>query len=380
MKVLFVTGPSPPTVFWVPPLATALRNAGHDVLMATVEELTPIAEQMAIPFVTVTDRTLESLLSTDREGRSVDHPESLEDQVRFHGTWLARLAAASIDRLLALADHWRPDAVIGGTSNYAAGLLAAHLDIPHVRHQWDFLDNRASDPYADEELAPELAGLGRDRLPPPDLILDITPPSISPAPFAPNTAHARWIGTNLARKMEPWMLSSGDRKRVCVTAGSQVGGPVTRDADFLIGLARSLAPLDVEVVVAAPDDVAPGLRKELPSLRVGWMPLEVLAPHCDLIIHHGGASTALNAMAAGTPQLVLFDWLLYRSSWRRLADQGSAILLDDLADHVPEHVAKMCTSILADSGFGERARVLASEIAGLPGPTRHVAPIEELVG
>ncbi|TDC68162.1 glycosyltransferase family 1 protein, partial [Streptomyces hainanensis] len=187
MRVLFIAGPSPATMFWAPPLANALRNAGHSVVMATTEETTRIAEQMAIPFVTVTDRSLEDLLSTGRDGRPVDFPETVEDSIRFHGSWMARLAAASHDRLRELTDHWRPDVIVGGSQSYAAALLAATLDVPYVRHTWDALEIPESNRYADEELAPELAALGRSALPDPNLVLDVTPPSVSPPTLSPGT-------------------------------------------------------------------------------------------------------------------------------------------------------------------------------------------------
>ncbi|GAB2898098.1 glycosyltransferase [Streptomyces mayteni] len=377
MRVLFIAGPSPATMFWAPPLANALRNAGHSVVMATTEETTRIAEQMAIPFVTVTDRLLEELLSTGRDGRPVDYPETVEDSIRFHGSWMARLAAASHDRLRELTDHWRPDVIVGGSQSYGAALLAATLDVPYVRHTWDALEIPGSNRYADEELAPELAALGRSALPDPNLVLDVTPPSVSPPALAPGTVRTRWVGTNLARAVEPWMLTAGKRRRICVTAGTRVAA--SESQAFLIGLARDLADFDAELVVAAPEDVAPAVREALPDLRVGWLPLEVLVPGCDLIVHHGGGSTAMNAMAAGTPQLVLSEWPLYRELWQRLADQGSAIVLGTAEEHAPESVAKACQRLLGDVGYAERARELADEIAGLPGPTEQVARVEALV-
>ncbi|TWP50520.1 glycosyltransferase family 1 protein [Lentzea tibetensis] len=378
MNVLFVTGPSPATMFWAPPLATALRNAGHTVVLATTEETTPIAQQMAIPFVPVCDRPLEALLSTDRNGVELPWPVTVEEQIEFHGAWMARLAAASYAKLRELADHWRPDVVVGGSQSYAAGLLAARLGVPHVRHTWDALEIPEANPYADVELAPELGELGLDALPHPDLVLDVTPPSISPAPHAPGTVHARWIGTNLARPIDPWMLARGSRPRICVTAGTRVAA--SESQEFLIGLARDLGDLDADLVVAAPEDVAPAVREALPELRVGWMPLEVLVPNCDLIVHHGGGSTAMNAMAAGTPQLVLSEWPLYKPLWQRLADHGSAIVLSGAEEHATERVAKACDQLLGDRTFAERASAMADEIAGLPGPVDHVRRIDGLVG
>ncbi|MET7935540.1 hypothetical protein [Streptomyces sp. NPDC005322] len=41
MKILFVASGSPATVFALAPLATAARNAGHDVFMGAVEDMVP---------------------------------------------------------------------------------------------------------------------------------------------------------------------------------------------------------------------------------------------------------------------------------------------------------------------------------------------------
>jgi hypothetical protein len=107
---------------------------------------------------------------------------------------------------------------------YAAPLLAAHLGVPNVRHTWDAVEVTEVDPGADQELAPELAALGLDRLPEPDLLLEVCPESLRPpvAPPARRTLPLRWISTNGQRRLEPWMYRTGDRPLVCVTAGSRV--------------------------------------------------------------------------------------------------------------------------------------------------------------
>ncbi|MFB7297707.1 glycosyltransferase [Streptomyces rubiginosohelvolus] len=382
MKVLFITGPSPPTMFWAPPVAAALRNAGHEVLMATTEESAPIARQLGLPFLTVTDRTIGSLLSVDRDGRPVPPPETREDQIRFHGAWMARLAAACLPGLRDLAAHWRPDVIIGGSQSYAAGLLATHLGVPYVRHTWDSLEIPEGNAHGDVELAPELSALGLEALPPPALILDVTPPSLSRGPIARGTVHARWVGTNLARRMEPWMLARGERPRICVTAGSRVAaGAADESTAFLNSLLGGLSGLDAEIVVAAPDEVAASVRTAVPGLRgVGWMPLEVLLPNCDLLLHHGGGSTAMNAMAAGTPQVVLCEWPLYLGHWKRLEEHGSALVLEPEEDGTFDAgtVVKACHEMFTESSYRERAHELATEIAALPGPDKHVERIESL--
>ena len=68
MRFLFITGGSPACVFAVAPLASAVRNAGHEVFMAANEDL--------IPDVTVDEayraRELNDVLPSAR-AQVVDH-------------------------------------------------------------------------------------------------------------------------------------------------------------------------------------------------------------------------------------------------------------------------------------------------------------------
>ncbi|NED56381.1 glycosyltransferase family 1 protein, partial [Micromonospora aurantiaca] len=96
---MFTAGGSAAVVFGMAPLATAARNAGHDVLMTADEPLVDTAAAIGIPAV-----------ATPPPG----------------------MAAARLDALLDLAEDWPADVVVGGLS-YVPGLVAAHLKVPYVR-------------------------------------------------------------------------------------------------------------------------------------------------------------------------------------------------------------------------------------------------------
>lgn len=376
MKVLFVSGASPATLFAHVPLAQALRNAGHEVLLATTEEMTSVGETCALPFVTVTDRTIAGLLSTDRDGAPVPEPVGLEEELRYAGGWFGRLAAACLDGLVEVSRHWRPDLVVGGTMCYAAALLAARLGVPHIRLAWDAQDCREVHPLAEEELAPEVRALGLTALPEPALFLDICPPGLR-HPTAPPARMTRWVPGNAQRALEPWMYTGSGRPRVCVTSGSR--SSVSPIHDFLSELVADLAGLDAEVLVAAPEADAGALRERFPGLRVGWMPLDVLAPTCDLVVHHGGGVTALTALAAGRPQLVLPRWSIFGDSWRRIGASGAGItLFPDEA--TSEAVAKGCRELLTEPSYSERAGDLSAQMAAMPSPAEQVPVLEALGG
>ncbi|MEU6660807.1 nucleotide disphospho-sugar-binding domain-containing protein [Streptomyces sp. NPDC046821] len=376
MKILFVAGGSPATVFALAPLATAVRNAGHETFMASIEKIMPFIAGAGLPGIALNSLTPPDYMHKDRSGAPLEFPTSQREERRYAGRGFARLGAASIEPLRELARSWRPDLVVGGSLSYAAGLLAAELGVPYVRHAWDPASTTQMDVGATQELQPELASLGRDTLPEPDLFIDICPESLRP-PQAPPAQLMRWIPGNQQRRLEPWMYAKGERPRVCVTAGSQAADPYVREKNlqFMRALIRNVAVLDVEVVVAAPEEIAAEVRSD--EVKAGWIPMDVLAPTCDVIMHHGGGVTSMTAMNAGVPQLIVPHLSHTVSPSRRMAEYGAAIVL--MPDEVTaDNSAEACRELLRNPSYRTRAREIQAEIGALPLPGELVGTLEKL--
>ncbi|MFF8608677.1 nucleotide disphospho-sugar-binding domain-containing protein [Streptomyces sp. NPDC015346] len=364
MKVLFIPGNSPYPIFSHAPLATAVRNAGHEVLMGGIDWVLPNIASVGLAPVKISPVSMEEVSAF--MGAMPDDPL---EQLKAVGRVYAEIAVDSLEPLLDLADHWRPDLVVGGGMFYTAPLLAHHLGIPSVRLEWDRIDARAYDPGAEAVLAPVLGELGLDRVPGPDLWLDVCPPSLRPANPLP-ARPMRWIPGNPQKPLEPWMYTKGDRPRVYITAGTRLfSGEGLRD------MARSIAGLGVEVVVGAPENVAAELRAELPDVRIGWVPLDVLAPTCDVIVHHGGGGTDMTALNAGVPQLIAHPEYPTEAT-RKVAEFGAAILIESGPE---QDITEACQKLLSDAGYRERAGLLSREIAELPLPGEIVGELEKLV-
>ncbi|MFC0037785.1 nucleotide disphospho-sugar-binding domain-containing protein [Actinomadura rayongensis] len=373
MKILFSSAGSPATVFAIAPLATAVRNAGHEVFVSANADMVPAITGVGLPAISVTSRPLKDFVTKDRAGDPVPRPQDPTEELQFVGRWFGRLAAESLEPLRELSRHWRPDVVVGGSMSYVAGLLAASLGVPYVRQTIDTTETTGIDPGAAAELAPELADLGLSGLPDPDLLVDICPPSLRP-PGAPAARPMRWTPGNRQSLLEPWMYTRGERKRVCVTMGSRV--LLTHNVDFLAELAAAVGALDVEVVVAAPDQAAERLR-DVTGVRAGWVPLDVVARTCDLIVHHGGGVTSMTAMHAGVPQLILPDSAYSAVPARRIADLGAGLTVR-LGEDTSDVITTACKEILSDPAFGRNAAAIAAEIAALPGPAAVAAEIGTL--
>ncbi|GAA0358055.1 DUF1205 domain-containing protein [Actinoallomurus spadix] len=347
MRILFTAGGSQATVFSVAPLAMAARNAGHEILLAAEEPLLDAAAAIAIP--------------------AVPAPEP-------------RMISARLDALLSLAEDWPPDLVIGGTMSHLVGVLAARLKIPYVRQAWDI--GPMPPEFArriDERIRPELDRLGLAELPGPALSIDVCPPSLRPA-GAPDAQPMRWIPRNRQRRLEPWMyVRPKGRPRVLITSGTRTrlfsGGSMRRLVDELAGTGA-------EVLVAATDKTAEELGEDLGDVRVGWIPLDMVAPTCDLTVHHGGGATAMTVLNAGVPQLIIPENGYAKAIARAVSGSGAALTVpperEDSDEDLVEVVAAGCREILSTPRYAERARAIAEEIATLPTPAEIVRTLETL--
>ncbi|MGH3433424.1 MAG: hypothetical protein ACRDQB_11380, partial [Thermocrispum sp.] len=179
MRFLFLTFRSPATVYAVAPLVTAVRNAGHEVLMATNEPLMDTAEAVGVPAISIMPQPVGHFMPDGRPASADSRARDLGAEMQGFGLAFARMAAAGLQPLLDLAGYWRPDLIVGGSMSYVAGLLATELQVPYVRHaEYLAIPTAAIDPVAEEELLPELKRVGLPGLPDPALFIDATPPSL----------------------------------------------------------------------------------------------------------------------------------------------------------------------------------------------------------
>lgn len=376
MRTLFITGGGSGPVCAISPLVSAARTAGHEVLVACPEENVKEITQRGLPAVAVTDLGVFQAMFWDRQGNKNAPPSSEDEELEFASRGFGRLTASSYDALAELARTWKPDLVVGGTRIYAAALLGHQFRIPYVCQAWDQLERVPSDlEHASDELRPELDRMGLERIPREQLYIHQTPPSVRP-PDAEPARHMRWIPGNWQLPLEPWMYTRPDRRRVCITSGSRSTMIPALGAAFFRPLLANPVFADVEVVIATAEQVAAELKEEWPELNAGFVPLDVVAPTCDLIVHHGGGVTCMAAVNAGVPQLALAD--MRASAWpmRRLEEYGSAVALP--AGESPEGVAAACDKLLSDPSFGARAQELARENAAQLQPAEMVRVMEEL--
>ncbi|MFE6496714.1 glycosyltransferase [Streptomyces sp. NPDC057748] len=375
MKALFyAAGTSPASAFAIGPLASALRASGHDILVASFEELSGAVTGVGLPSIPVArGHSTESIKAASGGRPAIEYPHRPELEMPYLGHWFGRQGSYVFDDLVEICRTWGADVLIAGSQGHGAEIAARLVGIPFVRQSWDLFDIHGYEEHLHEELADQLARIGADTLPDPSLRIDICPPGLT------ETANTfmRWTPHNKQREIEPWMLRTPDQGRVCLTMGSfRYAFPGAMDR--ISAIVEGLQALGVEVVVAIGEAEGKQLQEKYPGVRAGWIPLEAILPTCEVIIHPAGGLTAINAINTATPQLILNPFEAFVPALKRLTEYGCARTLYR-EEGTAESIAQVVKEMLGDSSYCSRARDLAQQAATAPTAVGIVPLIEDLV-
>ncbi|WP_410671599.1 glycosyltransferase [Amycolatopsis sp. cmx-4-68] len=313
MRVLFAALASAGHTYPLIPLATALRDAGHEVHFAAGEHVhAPLLRAGLRPF-----RPGDAFYEL--------YAEDLEPE-------LARL---------------RPALVVHGWGVPEAAAAARSAGVPALWHGFG-------------RMFPGGIGLP---VPTGGTHVDICPPSLQDQDFL---ATAERIALRPVPYSDPGRIERASRPLVYLTLGTAFGTP-----ELLTTAIRGLSGLGAQVVVAtgrvSPDEL--GAVPGNVTVRA-WVNQAALWPHVDAVVHHGGSGTTLGALAFGVPQLVLPQGADQFANAEALCATGAALRL--LPDDVSaEAVAEGARKLLAGPGSGghrDAARAIAAEIARMPSP------------
>ncbi len=379
MRVLLTAGPGIGHIAPLLGIATALRDAGHQVRLATHPSGHDLALHAGLDVMAAGMNEADMLAERRHRWPDTEHRPPAAWAVRM---FTQILAPAMIRDLGAIVEDWRPQLLIHEEGEYAGPLAAATSGIPCVTHGWGSPLRSVADLTALEADAtplwdaagvdmPAAAGLYRDGLLNPcPAFLQADPPG----------AAASW-------RVRPTMLPSRQGEDAPV---GEVGrlrplayvgfGTVAHFADAPDEIRAAVAAVvhsGLDAVVTTTDEV---LRRELldahPSRVVvhSFVPFGELFATCRLVISHGGAGTVLAALAAGA-QLVLVP--RGAPSQLRMADACARAGLGRLATVADiEHVVP---AVLSDDVMKRRCAAAAADLEAMPPPASAVPALEQLV-
>ena len=204
----------------------------------------------------------------------------------------------------------------------------------------------------------------------------------------PSRIPARFVPYNGTGDAPRWLTEPPSRPRICVTWGTITTTLGGREGFLVPRILDALASFDVEVVVAltAADRrrlANRGLHSDLPGqVRITEsLPLHLLLPSCDAIIHQGGGGTMLTAASFGLPQLVVAGTddsvVIDMANGERIAAAGAGVSLN-WADASTEAITAGIRTILSDQATRQAAHKLRDEIHAQPAPAAVAATLRQL--
>jgi UDP:flavonoid glycosyltransferase YjiC (YdhE family) len=108
-----------------------------------------------------------------------------------------------------------------------------------------------------------------------------------------------------------------------------------------------------------------------------WIDQVEVLRHADAVVCHGGSGTALGALAAGVPLVVVPLFADQFENARRIAATGAGLVVENATEstrgswrpidaRAAPHVAASIEAVLGDASYRRRARSIAAEMAASP--------------
>ncbi len=354
MRILFTTYPLYGHVNPMLPLALAARDAGHEVVVATGEDMTAHLGRQRLGTWTVGPSHAEIGATGPPSGR-------------YFAISAERRAADLVPRAAA----WRPDLVVCDEFELAGPVAARAVGVPFVVHGLGVMPPMPI--WA--ELQPAIDLVHR-RWGLPDgvdavraaVYLEAMPASLQPA------GERMWSRT-LPLRPVPGLPAAGERLPAAIDALPHADtihltmGTLFHETPGVLETAiEGLRALPLNLVVTCGPGVDPRSFGPQPAhvLIETYLPHALLLPRCRLVVSQGGAGIMLGALAHDLPQLMLPQGADQFINAEACTRDGVALALAP-----PElgsaSVRAAAVRLLDDTRFTGAARRLGAEIRAMPG-------------
>ncbi|MGY1873978.1 nucleotide disphospho-sugar-binding domain-containing protein [Nocardia gipuzkoensis] len=383
MKFLVVPVPSSGHLLAMVPFCWALRLAGHEVLVASRNDVTATALRSGLNAVELTALNVPMDQLRTQVNPAMFPLPLFADRDQSSGQGLWQVAAQNwhnharqyLDTFAAVATDWAAEVILTDPLATIGRALGAELDLPVLVHRWGI--DPTGGPFTERTAA--LAEEAGTRLADPVAVLDICPRRLQAPDAAPGTALG-YVPFNGTGALPSWHRNEDGRKRIAVCMGGStlsLTGP--RPLESVLAALREIDDAEVVVALTARDRATVG---ELPEhVRVvEEVPLNLFLPGCDLLVHHGGSTTGLTAGWFGVPQLVLpqmFDQFDYA---RGLVRTGAGLAAETPAGQGDiDALAGSIRTLLREPRFGAAAEQIGADLRAAPTPNDVVNQVVPLL-
>lgn len=364
------------------PLATALRDLGHEVGFATGPAFLSTLRDMGYAcFKAGADPlTFEQLIARFPSFGTVRPQE--QRNFFFPKIFAGVEALPRAEDILQVITSWRPSVLVNEVAEMGGPLAAAREQVPHATVGFGAPVQPEVLAITAEVTREIWASWGMKQATPgglyDHLYLDPCPPSLQPpdVSFIPNRRGMR-AGTG----PPPDKLSAAaltgfpDVGVIYITMGTVYG----RDAQLYREVVAGTVPAGRPVIVTTGPHVAPS---EIGIGGANLLCLPFLAqaaalPRCDLVVTHGGAGSVLGALAFGVPLLILPRGADQFYNAALVARAGAGRWLDP-GEVSADSISKAVQELLTDPAYRAAARRIQAEIKSMPPPAEVAAVLADL--
>jgi MGT family glycosyltransferase len=380
MRVLFTTLPGAGGFHPLVPLAQTLQAAGHEVACACARSYSPTVEATGfrcfpagVDWLLANRDQVYARVREDVAQRATPFSPLADIYARF-------LPPPMLADLRSLARSWSPDVLVRDPMEFAGGIVAECLDIPHAacgplfvfwQGAWHDTPGEVSTPELDTlrcayGLPPDPALVMLYRY----LYLACLPPAlVSPDLAIPPTVqflHPISCNQSGDEGLPTWGAQLPERPTVHASLGTIFHRTPGVFRAILDGLRDE--PLNLILAVGRDQDPAQ-FGPQPPHVFIERsIPHTILLPYCDVVITHGGFSSIMACFNQGLPMVLIpragGD---QRGNAHRCAALGlGRIIAPD--QRTPESIREAVLEVLGNRRYRERAEQMRDEMQRLPGP------------
>ncbi|WP_460444073.1 nucleotide disphospho-sugar-binding domain-containing protein, partial [Amycolatopsis cihanbeyliensis] len=212
-----------------------------------------------------------------------------------------------------------------------------------------------------------------------EYVLDPCPDPVAPALRRGQRLPMRYVPYNGPGAEPADLPERSGRPRVCVVWGRSGTRTFGEASNKLPQMIEAATGLGAEVLLLAlredlrgydlPDTVHPLVE----------VPLHLVLPGCDAVVHYGSGGATMTSVVAGVPQLALP--LAHNSTLLtgRFTEAGCGLTVPNYEADVPSLRAAL-ERLVGEPSFPEAARDLAAIAAGMPTPAATVETLAEIAG
>lgn len=360
------------------PLASAMRDRGHEVRWATGASGSATLERAGIPAIRAgMDSPAPRLEYESRyaaEIASLPTPEARRAHI-FPKMFGAIGAGPMLADLTPIVREWRPDLLIHEAGELAGAVAASAAGIPHVTHGFGSLLPKQLMVDAAEEVGELWRSAGLEPRPfagaYDHLYIDIYPPLMRPR----DQSHVR--ATQPLRPAPDAVPARRPKQPGEVPFIYLTFGTVVNRIPAFATAVDAMRGLEARVLVTVGQNGDPDAFGPLPAhISVErFVPQTEILPRCDLVVSHAGSGTLLGGLAHGVPQLCLPQMADQYDNAAATAAVGAGLSLrPEQADR--EALEAVLRRLLSEPSFRSAAQRVAADIQAMP-PAAEVAAILE---